>query len=122
MSAAHDLVIPQPLLPNQLLTERKFPEVICEPHVVESTVEDDGIDSIDRRHLNEPADLYDVQLMSASAVPHSAARTNRQTSVDAYEQERKAIEGELLALHNRHLCAELVCIVLFSFSKIWRSL
>ena len=97
MSAAHDLVVPQSLLPNQLLTERKFPEVICEPHIVDSTVEDDGIDSIDgvdRRHLNEPADLYDVQLKSASAGPHSAARTNRQTSVDAYEQERKAIEGE----------------------------
>ena len=71
--------------------------MICEPHVVDSTVEDDGIGSIDgvgRRHLNEPADLYDVQLMSASAGPHSAARIDRQTSVDAYEQERKAIEGE----------------------------
>ena len=111
MSAAHDLVVPQSLLPNQLLTERKFPEVICEPHVVESTVEDDGIDSIDgvdRRHLNEPADLYDVQLMSALAGPHSATRIDRQTSVDAYEQERKAIEGELLASHNHHLCAELI--------------
>ena len=93
--------------------------MICEPHIVDSTVEDDGIDSIggvDRRHLNEPADLYDVQLMSASAGPHSAARTDRQTSVDAYEQERKAIEGELLASHNHHLCAELVCIFLFSVS------
>ena len=71
--------------------------MICEPHIVDSTVDDDGIDSIDgvdRRHLNEPADLYDVQLMSASAGPHSATRPDRQTSVDAYEQERKAIEGE----------------------------